>query len=159
MSEEAKNSDAGKSAEASKIVRNYTLGSAATGLVPVPLVGSGLHVGIQILMLRKLAKLYDVEFSEQRANAIIGVLAGFSLPAAGASLLQMIPGAGPLLMFVGGITLPPASTYALGKVFIKHFESGGTFLTFDESRAKKDYDDELKEGKRVVEQSYAGIKP
>ena len=34
------------------------------------------------------------------------------------------------------LALPPASTYALGQVFIKHFSSGGTFLTFDFEKAK-----------------------
>lgn len=159
MATEAKEKDTGKSAEASKIVRNHMLGSVASGLLPVPLLGAGVLAGIQLRMLSKLAKHYDVEFSEQRANAIIGSLAGVSFTATAATLLYMIPGVGQALAGIGALTLPPASTYALGQVFIKHFDSGGTFLTFDESRAKEDYDEELKEGKKVVEQSYAGVKP
>jgi hypothetical protein len=41
-------------------------------------------------------------------------------------------------------------------VFTRHFESGGTFLTFDPDRAKPDYKKKLAE---KAEQSYAGIKP
>src|SRR5690242_16073569 len=149
-----------KSAQAAKIVRNHMFGSVASGLLPVPFLGVGILGGLQLRMLSELARLYDVEFSEQRANAIIGTLSGLGLTVTVGSLLRMLlPGTGKLLFGLAGLTLPPASTYALGQVFIQHFESGGTFLTFDEERAKKGYDEKLAEGKRVVERSYAGIKP
>lgn len=156
MAEEAEAKE--QSARADKIVRNHMIAAVASGVVPIPLVGIGLLGGVQLRMLSQLAKLYEVEFSEQRANSIIGTLAGTSLPATACSLLWMVPGVGHALALIGGLTLPSASTYALGQVFIKHFESGGTFLTFDPERAKKDYDEKLEEGKNAG-QSYAGIKP
>ena len=51
------------------------------------------------------------------------------------------------------VTMPViagASTYALGKVFKKHFEAGGTFLSFDSERMKKYYNEKFGEGKEVA---------
>jgi uncharacterized protein (DUF697 family) len=155
----AEETDKEKSDQAAKIVRNHMLGSVAAGLIPIPLVDIGILGGIHLRMLSKLAKLYEVEFSEQRANSIIGSLAGIGVAATAASLLRSLPGIGRALFGLGALTLPPASTYALGHVFIKHFESGGTFLTFDAARAKEDYNEKLAEGKKVVEQNFAGVRP
>ncbi len=42
-----------------------------------------------------------------------------------------------------------AATYATGKVFIQHFASGGTFLTFDPAKVKAHYAQMFEEGKKV----------
>ena len=146
-----------KSAAAAKIVRQNALIAVSSVVVPIPFLGIPILGAVHLRMLRQLAKHYEVEFSEQRANAIIGSLAGISATVAATGLLRMLPGIGPTLFAIGGLTLPSASTYALGEVFIKHFESGGTFLTFDPDRAKPDYDEKVAE--RTTEESYAGIKP
>lgn len=149
-----------RSAKAAKLVRNHMFGSVAAGILPIPLLDMGILGGIQLRMLSKLAELYEVDFSEQRANAIIGSLAGVSFAVTAAGVLRsLLPGVGTVVFGLGTLPLLSASTYALGHVFIKHFESGGTFLTFDEERAKKDYDEKLEEGKKKVVQSYVGIKP
>jgi hypothetical protein len=43
-----------------------------------------------------------------------------------------------------------ASTYALGKVFIQHFESGGTFLDFDPEKVKEHFATLYKEGENIA---------
>jgi len=142
-----------KSADAGKIVRNHMIAAvAANAVMMIPFVSAGIVDVIQQRMLSQLARLYEVEFSKQRANAIIGSLVGISATATATSLLRMLPGIGQVL----SLTLPSASTYALGKVFTKHFESVGTFLTFDPARAKPDYD-EL--ASRTGTENYAGVKP
>jgi uncharacterized protein (DUF697 family) len=154
----APDAPAAPDAAASKIVRTHALAAVAAGLVPIPFAGIGILGVIHLRMLRQLAKHYTVTFSEQRANSIIGSLVGISATATATSLLRMVPGIGQALSMVGLLTLPSASTYALGEVFIKHFESGGTFLTFDPERAKPDYK-KLAEAPQDDEQSYVGIKP
>ena len=153
--------DEEKSARAAKVVRNYMFGSAAAGILPIPpLLDAGLLWGVQLRMLHQLAKIYEVEFSQQRALAILGALSGLGLTVSVGTLLWMlVPVPGKILFNLAGLTLPPASTYALGQVFIQHFESGGTFLTFDEKRAKKVYEENLARGQQEAIQSYAGIKP
>lgn len=155
----AEDTDKEKSEQADKIVRNHMLASLASGVIPIPLVDIAILGGIHLRMISQLAKNYDVEFSEQRANSIIGSVAGISVTATAASLLKSLPGIGPALFGLGVLTLPAASTYALGQVFIKHFESGGTFVTFDAERGKQDYNAKLSEGQKVAEENFAGVRP
>lgn len=157
MTQQNKTDD--KRAEADKIVRSHMFGSIASGILPLPLLDAVILGGIQLRMARKLAEHYDVEFSEQRANAIIGSLAGVSFAMAAAGLVTSLFGMARAILGISMLTMPAASTYAIGQVFIKHFESGGTFLNFDTSRAKQDYDEELESGKRIAQQNFVGVRP
>ena len=47
--------------------------------------------------------------------------------------------AGTIASGVSTAVFAGASTFAVGKVFIEHFESGGTFLTFDPERVLEYY--------------------
>jgi len=38
----------------------------------------------------------------------------------------------------------------VGKVFVQHFESGGTFLSFDPEKVRSHFEEELKMGKAVA---------
>ncbi|MCA9713879.1 MAG: YcjF family protein [Myxococcales bacterium] len=156
-SETTQSSD--KSERAKKIIRKHMLISIASGVLPMPVVDIAILTGVQLRMVRQLAELYEVEFPEQRTKSIIGSLVGVSAVATAGNLLGMfLPGI-KALVGLGKLATGPATTYALGQVFIKHFESGGTIWTFDASRGKQDYEEELEKGKQVVEQSYVGMKP
>jgi hypothetical protein len=68
------------------------------------------------------------------------------------AMIKFIPGIGSV---IGGLTmaiLAGASSFALGEVFKKHFETGGTFLDFDAKRLKKMYNEKFEKGKKVAEQ-------
>ena len=43
-----------------------------------------------------------------------------------------------------------ASTWALGKVFIQHFESGGTFLDFNPEKVREYYKVQFEEGRKMA---------
>ncbi len=43
-----------------------------------------------------------------------------------------------------------ASTWALGKVFIQHFESGGTFLDFKPEEVKEYFKAQFVEGRKMA---------
>jgi uncharacterized protein (DUF697 family) len=124
---------------ASELVDRFSLWSGAAGLVPLPLVDVFAVGGVQLYMLRRLSEIYGVPFSENRGKSIIASLAGSLLPASAAtstaitigSLVKAIPGVGTV---IGVFTMPAfsaAATYAIGKVFIQHFASGGTLLDFN----------------------------
>jgi len=154
-----KNTEKSANPDADKILRNHMIAAGATIFVQVPLLNIGVLTAINLRLLRRLAKAYEVEFSEQRANALIGTLAGISLRATAHGLVSVIPGIGRFIASIGAPLFPAASTYALGRLFIKHFESGGTFLNFDESKAKDEFDKEVKEGEELIRQNFAGVKP
>ncbi len=141
---------------AQDLVKKSMYASMAAGLVPVPIFDVLAVSAIQLEMLRRLSHVYGVTFMEGKGKNALAALIGGSFPASVAplvvSLTKMIPLVGST---IGAISLPlvsGASTYAVGKVFIQHFESGGTFLTFDPETVRGYYAEQFKEGKVVASQ-------
>ena len=111
--------------------------------------------GVQIKMLMELSKLYGIKFAENRVKSILAALigsagAGSMATGAVASLIKVVPVVGT----IGGVLALPivagASTYAVGKVFVQHFESGGTFLDFDPARTKQYFAEQFKEAEKLA---------
>ena len=126
--------------------------SMGAGLIPV-LVADIFAVGaVQLDMIRQLCRVYEVNFSETQGKAIVTALTSSTVARITAgSVAKMIPVVG---TFLGGVTVSVfagASTYALGEVFKKHFELGGTILDFDPDRLKKLYKEKFEKGKKVAE--------
>lgn len=144
-SESSSNSEMAE-AEAQAIVRNYCVASGAIGFIPVPLVDLAALTGVQLKMVHSLARVYDVPFKSSWAKSAIASLVGGSAPLLAsrstASMMKSVPGIGTGLAMVTQPALSSASTYAVGKVFIQHFSSGGTFLTFDPGKVR-DYFSQL----------------
>lgn len=120
---------------ASKLVDRFSIWAGVAGLVPLPVVDVLAVGGLQVQMVRRLSQIYNVEFSANRGKALIAALAGCMIPATSgmgaASALKAVPFFGSL---VGGFVMPVLSagaTFAIGKAFIQHFESGGTLLDFN----------------------------
>jgi len=137
---------------ADKIIRNHIVWSMGAGLIPVPIADFFAVSAIQLDMVRQMCKLYDVDFKETEGKAVISSMTGSGLARLGARVaIKFIPGIGSVL---GGVTmavLSGASSYALGEVFKKHFETGGTFLDFDIDRLTKMYKEKFEKGKKVAE--------
>ncbi|MGH8549245.1 MAG: YcjF family protein [Methylococcales bacterium] len=153
-----------KTTRAETIGKRYMLGALSVGLVPFPLVDMGILAGIQLKMLHSLAKLYGVKFSSEVGKAFIASVLGggttFVLSSSVARLaVKSLPAYGWAACLIGTSVFGGASTYAIGKVFIQHFESGGTFLTFDPRKVKGYYAQQYEEGKEEVRKSFIGVKP
>ena len=141
-----------KNTKANSIIKNHMIWSMGAGMIPVPIADLFAVSAIQLDMIRSLSKLYEIDFKETEGKAIITALTGSGLARLGASAIKFIPGVGSIL---GGITravLSGASSYAIGEVFKKHFETGGTFLDFDPSRLGKYYDEMFEKGKEIARQ-------
>jgi uncharacterized protein (DUF697 family) len=118
------------------VVGRYIGWSAGAGFIPMPLVDIAAVTAVQLRMIGKLADVYGVPFSRSRGKAMLSALLGAVVPstlARGAvgGVVWALPVVGPLLGIVTTPALDGASTYAVGKIFIEHFESGGTFLDFN----------------------------
>ncbi len=141
--------------KAEALVRKNVYIGAGLSIVPVPIFDMVALSGLQMNLLYRLSKIYSIPFSKDVVKSIIASLVGGVAPAAFArqvsySFLKAIPFVGAI---AGGLALPimaGASTYALGKVFIQHFESGGTFLTFDPKAVKEHFAHLHEEGRAVV---------
>ncbi len=159
-SEEASN----KADEAASLVKRYMMGSLGLGLIPFPLIDLAGLTLIQLQLLAKLASLYEVDYSKQSGKSIIASLVGGSsstlASAASTRLLyKFIPGPGWVANAVSVGVFAGASTYALGKVFVQHFESGGTFLTFDPKKVREYYAKQFARGTQEVRETFVGVKP
>lgn len=149
-----------KAALAEQSINKHMLAAAAVGVVPLPWVGLAGLAGLQLNLLRCLAKVYGVEFSTQIGKSAIGALVGSDLSVGlSLSFAKALPGPGWAVGAASGALLGAASTYALGKVFVQHFESGNTFLTFDPDKVKAYYAQQYAQGKEEVRKSFAGLKP
>jgi uncharacterized protein (DUF697 family) len=141
------------SKHAETIIHNHVIWSMGAGLIPVLVADIFAVSALQLDMIRQLCRVYDVSFSETQGKAIVTSLTSAALARMTAgSIIKLLPIGGSI---IGGITVSAfagASTYALGQVFKKHFESGGTFLDFDPARLKKLYKEQFEKGKKVAEQ-------
>ena len=139
---------------ADTVVRNHVIWSmGASFLIPIPIADVFAVSALQLDMIRQLSRVYDIDFAETQGKAIITSLTSSTLARAGArSLIKLVPGIGTL---IGGVTVSVfngASTYALGEVFKRHFDSGGTILDFDTERLKKVYKEKFEKGKKVAKE-------
>lgn len=147
-----KNLNMKKIDQANEIVRNGVLFSMGAGLlVPVPILDVAAVSGVQLDMIRRLCKLYDVEFSENAGKTVLSALAGGTAARVGASLIKAIPGFGSVLGGVSMSILSGASSYAIGQVFTSHFESKGTMDNFDAQAWKKAFEEQLEIGKEFAQ--------
>ena len=127
--------DARRDEVASQLVDRLALWSGAAGLIPVPVVDLAAVGGVQLYMLRRLAEIYGVPFSENRGKSVLASLAGAVIPFTTATtvggLAKFFPVIGTAIgqLTMAGVSAP--ATWVIGKVFIQHFASGGTLLDFN----------------------------
>lgn len=140
--------------DAESMVRKNAVIAAGIGIVPIPVFDFLGVSSLQLNMLRQLSNLYDVEFMKNKGKNFIGALVGGVVPAVSsiplAVLVKGIPVVG-ITIGAGAMSiLSGASTFAIGHVFIRHFETGGTFLDFKPAEFKEDFAKVFKKGKTVV---------
>ncbi|MGK5091094.1 DUF697 domain-containing protein [Deltaproteobacteria bacterium TL4] len=148
------NSAASRDKEGQSLIKNHVIWSMGLGVLPFPLIDMLGASMLQLKMLKKFAKLYQVPFQKHQVKAVLGSVAGGlavgGLSYSGMSLMKMIPGMGS----VSGAALMPlsagASTYAMGKVFLQHFALGGTFLSLDPEVAREYFVKFYNEGRKMI---------
>ncbi|HEX8171685.1 MAG TPA: DUF697 domain-containing protein [Thermoanaerobaculia bacterium] len=133
---------------ANEIVTRKMWWSALWGVLPVPVLDFGACTAVQIMMINDLARHYallgdGIVLDRETVRKWIFSLSGAAIP----TYLKAVP----VLGFTAGILTGPlfygASTYAIGKVFIEHFETGGTLLTFDADKMRAYFLHYYEEGK------------
>jgi uncharacterized protein (DUF697 family) len=147
-------SDEERLAKANETVKNYAYGTAAVGVIPAPGIDLVGMTAVQLAMLHKLSSIYNVKFTKSLARNAIAALIGGGVPfltgATVASVVKAVPFVGAYVAVLTQPVLGGAVAYGLGKVFIQHFESGGTFLTFDPNKVRDYYEEMVSEGGKVA---------
>jgi len=140
---------------ANKLVKNYMWWSMGAGLVPFPLVDMAAVTGVQLKMLADISRTYDVKFTEDAGRKIVLSLLGSLIPNGLArgfvgSLLKMVPVVGTIMGTVSMSVFSAAATYAIGKLFIQHFETGGTLLDLDVNKMNDFFKEKFAEGQEIA---------
>lgn len=157
-----------KSIEAMAIVKRNMLWSAGAGLLPVPGIELVAITAVELKLIRDLAHHYSIPFSHDAAkSAIISLVGSLGSLTFGkvlaTSSLRLIPVIGSAIAFTSLSAVSAGVTYAIGKVFIAHFETGGTLLDFQPAKVREffrqQYDKGLKEAASLAKRPAAEEAP
>lgn len=145
-----------KEKQALRLTRHYALWSMGGGMIPVIGIDIAAIIAVQIKLVREMSKVYGLEFKENRAKTVVTSLIGsLGIIPIGTGLLfsaiKIIPIIGPLAATIALPISAGAVTFATGKAFIAHFESGGTFLNCNVAKMKAGYRRTFVEGKSVMQ--------
>jgi uncharacterized protein (DUF697 family) len=86
-------------------------------------------------MVGSLARHYGVPDSRERGKTLVATLVGGLMPSLAGH--QMLKAVGPLVGMISVSGFAMAATYAVGRLFIAHFESGGSLLDVDVERSRR----------------------
>jgi uncharacterized protein (DUF697 family) len=133
------------------IIQRNMLWSAGAGLIPIPLAEAAAITAVQLKLIKELTDLYETPFRQDLAkSAVMSLIGGLGSVAIGkffaATSLRFIPVVG-LPFAVASVPVTASGvTYAIGKVFAAHFETGGTLLNFDAQKMREHFRTEFEAG-------------
>jgi uncharacterized protein (DUF697 family) len=150
--------DAGEesvSLSAQKIINGSMLLAAGAGAIPVPIWDTAAIMAVQVKMIGDLAAHYGVPFQKNLGKtalaALIGGLApGLLAQGSAGMFLKILPGIGSLFGAIAQPAFAAGLTYGVGKVFVSHFEGGGSLVDFDAKDFKDTLTSEVKAGIKKV---------
>ena len=122
--------------KAMAVVRRYMAISAGAALIPFAVVDVAALAGVHISLIKEICDRYGVEFSEHTArNILIAIMAGL-VPASfgsviGRKVLRILPWATHAVGLAAMAAFSAGVSYVIGRIFIRHFETGGTLLDFN----------------------------
>ena len=140
--------------KADVVITRHVAVAAGAGFIPLPIVDFAAVTGVQLSMLALICNIYKQPFSKEAAKSIIASLAGGAAAGGEArsmmigSRLKFIPVLGTVVSWLVTPAVAAATTYAIGKVFVRHLETGGSLLTFDGKKMKGYMEKALDEGKK-----------
>lgn len=157
--EAASDSDVTRALTADNVIKDHVIASVAASIVPVPVFDIASVVAIQLRMIQKLSQLHGKPFSEGAARKVIFALAGGVMgygagAMVAASATKLIPGIG---WMVGMVSLPVvagASTYAVGRSILKHYEDGNSLFDFSVDKMRDYYKQQFEKGKAMATRAH-----
>lgn len=124
-------------ARANQIINQHTIAGIVVGLVPLPPLFDVVAVtAVEVHLIAKLADAYSVPIPQRHVwgKVLISLAGGIAPVFISEKSSEMVAGV-PLLgyaVFRAGLSIwGGVAVYAVGKAFAQHFQSGGTFLSTD----------------------------
>lgn len=136
--------------KAKQLIQKAALYSAPNGIIPLPVANYLTLVLIQARLIKQVGRLYGQQSSLGDLKKIVSVLVGCYVTEyfSNSGLLRhlrLLPGLGTLVGTGISAGFYYYSTKLIGEIFLTHFESKGTFLSFAPDEAKKYYSRTLKQ--------------
>lgn len=154
MSEELTNIRS-MSEQGNAIINRYTLIAAGVGVLPSPMINSVGIAAMELVMIDELARNYNFPFPTKLAAlkilvSVVGSIGPVYFALKSKSAVSAIPLVGHLIASSIYSLTGAISVYAVGKLFQRHFESGGTLLSKDNRYLKKAFKQEFENGSKEV---------
>jgi hypothetical protein len=116
-----------------------------------------------IFIIVIIISIYKIPFKKEAVLAIVGAALGGSLTTIIATKVtsfgvSKIPYVGSVVSLITQPAISYATTYAIGLLFIKHFENNGNLLNFDLESTKAVFDREFEKAKAVYNQQLKNAK-
>lgn len=116
-----------------QIVRNWSQWATVAGFIPIPLLDTTVIGGVQVKMIQELCKVYDIPFKEEIVKSALAAVTGSVSTSIvsnvlSGSIAKYVPYVGGVVSLATQPAVAYGSTYAVGALFTKHFESKGTLL-------------------------------
>ena len=119
-------------AKLQEIIKNRALLAAGLGLVPVPVFNFASTMVIQIAMVQSITKLCNVEVKKSWVkniiSSVLGSVTSTGLAQLAAGSLGNAPLIGNSLAVISAPAINGLTTYAIGHMFLRYFESEDGFL-------------------------------
>ena len=119
-------------------------------LVPIPFVDSFLITSMQLRMIDEISQKYNIPFNENAGKAFIATLASSTSYHFGTQVIKSFVKKIPVIGIASSLVSPvlaAATTYAIAKVFIYHFELGGNLLDFKPEKVREYFAKQFEDGK------------
>jgi uncharacterized protein (DUF697 family) len=124
--------DAETKARIQEIIKNRSLLAAGFGILPIPVFNFVSVTAIQLAMVQSISKLYNIDVKKSWIKNIIasvlGGLATTGLSGVAIRGLGTAPLVGTSLAVFSTPVLNGLTTYAIGYMFVRYFESPDGFL-------------------------------
>ena len=147
-------------ARVEEIIKKHSLLAAGLGIVPVPVFNLLSVSAIQISMVQSVARLYNVEAKKSSVkNIIASVLGGLGatgIAGLAAGSLSAVPVIGGSLIAFSAPALNGFTTYAIGYMFAKYYESPDGFLKANAHALTEWFKEGFKEGREKLGDAISG---
>lgn len=141
--------------EDDRVVLRYAYMAGGSTVQPLGALRNLGLLRLQLRMLHELCRLHRVHYAQYTGQALIVALIGnlrqqYEGPRPWARYASWLPGLGLLDATLRFPEQPEAITYAVGRVFQRHFEHGGTLLNFSTTENEALFASALTEAKFML---------
>lgn len=147
-------------AQVQGLIKSRSFLAAGMGIVPIPVFNLVSATAVQITMVQSISRLYNIEVKKSWIKNIIasvlGGLASTSLSRWAARGLVAAPLVGTSLAVLSAPALNGLTTYAIGYMFVRYFESPDGFLKANTAALGTWFKEGFKDGREKLGSAISG---